>query len=178
MRHELLAVTDSEHRLARGEDRRVHRGAARIVDAAGTAVNDDALGKSDLASWHVAGENRCVDAEIPDLARFEVTVLSPCIENDDLRSGVQVRLCHEILAELQGGEGRFRVAANARERDFQFVAESAVPATIDGGGQPEILVFDGLERIEIKSGHPRWLEVGNRGNQVGEETEGLPAAGG
>ena len=62
MRHKLLAIADAEHRNAAREDRWVHRGAARIVHAAGAAGNHDAARGRQFAGGRLARPDFGVDS--------------------------------------------------------------------------------------------------------------------
>ena len=90
MRHELLAVADAENGDAEIEDGGIYGGAAGIVDAAGTARNDQALGDSEFGRRSFAGPDLGIHAQFPDLARLQMGVLSPGIEDDNLCCWVQV----------------------------------------------------------------------------------------
>src|SRR5258708_208525 len=55
MRHELLAVADSQYGLAGLKDRRIDCGTGAVVDAAGTAGYDQALAPLQLRRGRLAG---------------------------------------------------------------------------------------------------------------------------
>src|SRR5215472_5532833 len=61
--HELLPVTNPQHGLAAGEERRIYRGAGRIVDTAWPARDDNAPGRRKFASRSIAGANLGIYAQ-------------------------------------------------------------------------------------------------------------------
>ena len=90
VRHELLAVADAEHRHAQRKDRRVHRRALGVVDAARPAGDDDAPGGREFRRRRLAGADLRVHAEVAHLPGDQVAILPPRIEDDDLSCRVQV----------------------------------------------------------------------------------------
>src|SRR4051812_29202601 len=111
MRHELLAVADTEDRLAILKDRGVHRGAIRVEDASWSAGDDDALGECEVGRGRFAGADLRVYAQIPDFTGLQMTILASGVQNDDLRCGVQSSvyagsekaLLHEAANATPGG---------------------------------------------------------------------------
>src|SRR5581483_6875344 len=89
VRHELLPVADSEHRPAAAKDRRIYRGTAGIVNAGRPARNDDPARAGKLSGRRLAGPHLGIYAQIPNLARDQMTILSSCVQDDDLRCGLQ-----------------------------------------------------------------------------------------
>ena len=91
VRHELLAVADTQDRAAERENGGIDGGAGGIVNAARAAGDDDALGVREFGGGSFAGADFGVDAQFADLAGDEVTVLSAGVEDDNLRWRVQIR---------------------------------------------------------------------------------------
>jgi hypothetical protein len=76
MRHQLLAVTDAEDRSAGRQERGIDGRAARVIDAGGTAGDDDAAATGQLRCGRIAGANLGINAEVTNLAGDEVAVLA------------------------------------------------------------------------------------------------------
>ena len=84
-RHELHPVTDAEHRNSEVEEVRLHARSALLVDAVGTAREDDALGVLGpyLLYGRVIRDHLRVDAAFPDAARDQLRVLPSEVEYQD-----------------------------------------------------------------------------------------------
>ena len=57
VRHQLLAVTNAEHRRARGEQLGIDGGASEVVDASGATRNDNALSSGERRDGGFAGRD-------------------------------------------------------------------------------------------------------------------------
>ena len=63
---------------------RIDRGTPGIVNAARAARDDDALTAGKLSGGRFARGDLRVNAEIANLARDQMAILSPCVEDGDL----------------------------------------------------------------------------------------------
>ncbi len=111
--HELLAVADAQHGRTQGKNSRIYRGAARIVYARRPARDDDALGRAKLRGRRFAGAHLGVHAQLAHLARDEVTVLAPGIQDHNLRLGIQIPMVAPpvSLLRLRSRMSAYRCAA-------------------------------------------------------------------
>lgn len=79
----LLAVANAEDASAefRGQDFGIDSRAARFVDAARAAGDDDAFTPSEFAGWDIAGLNLGVNTEVADFAGDQVTILTAGVQD-------------------------------------------------------------------------------------------------
>ena len=68
-----------------GEDRGIHRRAARVVDAARAAGDDDPSAAAQFGRRGFAGQDFGVNAELADLAGYQMAVLAARVQDGDLR---------------------------------------------------------------------------------------------
>src|SRR5579871_4186028 len=94
MRHQLLAVANSEDRRAGFEKRRVDGGALRIVNARGPAGYNHAAAAREFRGRRLAGRDLCIHAQVANFAGDEMAILSSGIEDGDL--WVQTAYCTSI----------------------------------------------------------------------------------
>ncbi len=88
MRHDLLAVADAEDGGAGGEQRGIDGGAAGIVNAGGSAGDDDSFSSGERGDGSFTGGDFGVDSEVANFAGDEMAVLSSGIEDGDLRGQI------------------------------------------------------------------------------------------
>ena len=84
MRHELLAVADSEHRGWLRENGRIDCRAAGRVNAVGAAGDDHAFAALEFGGGRFTGANLGEYTEIANLAGDQMTILSARIKYGDL----------------------------------------------------------------------------------------------
>jgi hypothetical protein len=85
LRHELLAVTDAEHRQAEVEETRVALGRILVVNALRAARQNYCAGSDgrDRFDRDGARMDLAIDLRLANAARDELRVLSAVVENED-----------------------------------------------------------------------------------------------
>ncbi len=84
---QLLAVTDSEDGDSRGQNLRLNGGAGLVVNAAGSARDNNPVRTQQRFERCIAGENIGRNSEFPDLPRDQMAILPTGVQYRDLRSG-------------------------------------------------------------------------------------------
>src|ERR1017187_8361113 len=75
-----------------GEDRRIHGRASRVVYAARAAGNNHPFGAAQLRRGSFALAHFRIDAQVAHLARLQMAILPPRVQNDDLWIGIQPKM--------------------------------------------------------------------------------------
>ena len=87
MRDQLLPVADAEDGDAAGQNGWFNRGAGLVVNAAGSAGDDDATRMAQLIQRRFAWKNFGRNAEFSNFASDQVAILTARVEYCDLRWG-------------------------------------------------------------------------------------------
>ena len=111
---QLLAVTDSEDRDSGDQNFGLNGGARLVVDAAGSARDDNPVRTQQLFERCIAGENIGRNSEFPDFPRNQMAILPTGVQYCDLRSrGYFFILSTTILRALEMRASAFGRAVTA-----------------------------------------------------------------